>query len=245
MVPGEGRRLVTIAMSFGAGGSGASPVRGLSDIRIEVADDRGEKEFRPLQALIIGLEESMIPAESGELRRVAELGNLLAYRDLASPLVERMWTMLTQPAEEPPFGEEVRWAQTLSTVVARATGVSPSAAVVARARRAQVERIVALFSGDRRLTPDTIAASLGVSRRSLYELAEPHFGGISEYIRMARAMRAARMLADESFRDRSHAEIARATGFSSTKHMTRALLASNGLSPAALRPDTAEGRATA
>ncbi|MGX5680899.1 helix-turn-helix domain-containing protein [Schumannella luteola] len=242
----RGERAPDATLVLSPGDAGAPRVHGIGSVRLAVGEG-WPREFSTgdWRAIVVRVPEAMIPAAPADLRRVAARGNLLALPGVAAPLVDRARAMVDDAEVVPPFSDEVWWARAVSDVVTRVTGIPPAPSVVARARRAQVERIVARYSGDRRLSPETIAAAIGVSRRSLYELAEPQFGGISEYIRTARTMRAMRMLADETLRDRSSAEIASAAGFSSAKHMTRALLAHNGISPASLRPDSATGLATA
>ena len=113
------------------------------------------------------------------------------------------------------------------------SGRRPSAEQLAVARRAQVARIVERHCADSALTPDAIARALGVSRRTLY-LLTADLGGLADYIRTIRVLRALDLLQDPAC-ELSLQEIARLTGFPSPKAMSRALVRLVGDSPGRLR----------
>lgn len=218
--------VITAAMRLEAGA--ATRVHGVSAVELhrgaEGIDSDGVGAWR---AFLIRVPEAIVPATQEALTAVEKLGNLIGYPSVVAPLVERAAAAFGGDDEVTPFSEEVWWARAIGAAVEQLTGVHPSARLVSDARRSQIEYIVHRYSSDQGLTPAAIAEAIGVSRRTLYEIADPQLGGISEYVRMVRAARAARMLADESTR-RTASEIARAAGFSSPKHMSRALLALNG-----------------
>lgn len=201
------------------------------------------------RVFIVRSELSLIPAATRNIERTAMAGDLSQLRVAAPSAIERALASFSGDQATVPFSIEVGWARVIGALVAEATGAQPTVETVTAARRAQIDYVVRRFSRDRRLTPDAIAEALGVSRRTLYELAEPIFGGVSEYIRTTRALRASALLADPAHAEVTVAEIARSTGFSSPRHMSRAVVALTGLFPNDLRPRTeltsAERRATA
>lgn len=225
-------------------------IEGVRSIRLLAGDASFGAILSDVHArlFIVRSQFSLIPAHPRTIERAAMVGDLSAVH-AAGSVVERSLSGITGSHEPVPFSIEVGWARAIGALVAETTGSLPTAEVVSAARRAQVEYLVRCFSGDRRLTPDAIAAAIGVSRRTLYELAEPRFGGVSEYIRTTRALRASALLADPARATMSIGEIASAAGFSSTRHMARAVHALTGLSPNALRyqsvPDHDDGLASA
>lgn len=187
---------------------------------------------------IVHLQRDLVPAETAQIEDVVARGDVAARPEAAGPVLDQLRTVLAEPAESAhrlPFDIEPAWARTFGTVIAHITRVNPSTAVVSRARRAQIERIVERFASDPRLTPVALASSIRVSRRTLYELTGTSMGGISEYIRVARVQAAVRLLADPAFDSVPMGQIATRSGFSSAKHLTRALSALYATTPSAVR----------
>ena len=111
----------------------------------------------------------------------------------------------------------------LGTLVQKLTGVTPPPDAVNRARIAQAERVIERFSGDPRLSPETLADALAISRRTLYSLETAFPGGIGEQIRLARISAACRLLSDPEWAGATVETIARRSGFSSAQRLRRAL----------------------
>lgn len=105
--------------------------------------------------------------------------------------------------------------------------------LVDRARRAQISRIIRQYSDDPRLTPETLAAAMGISRRTLYLAAEP-LGGLAEYLRSVRAARAIERIEDPT-ENASLEAIALESGFTSPRRMARAIQSELGVNPTSLR----------
>lgn len=176
-------------------------------------------------SLVVQLYGALIPAEDKAIDTVIDLGELAGYPQATVPALGMMHELAKSLVDNAylPFAIEPAWARALGRMVADLSGELPPAGVVAAARRAQIARVVERFSGDQRLTPVSLADTIQISRRTLYELTAPTIGGISEYIRLTRARRAVAMLVDPACDSLTIGEIARRTGFSSTKHLRRAI----------------------
>jgi AraC-like DNA-binding protein len=190
---------------------------GPAELRVRVPVELVAADGRSLDQLIQASDAGTLPAE------VVELVVSQFQADLSARLA----------GDEPPFVLEVRWAAVVVACVCAVTRRRPSADRLADARRAQVARIVERHCGDAELTPDAIARALGVSRRTLY-LLTAHLGGLADYIRSIRALRALDMLQDPEC-ELSLQQIARQTGFRSAKAMSRTLTRLVGDSPGRLR----------
>lgn len=84
--------------------------------------------------------------------------------------------------------------------------------------------------GDRNLSPEMLAAMMGLSRSRLYRLFEP-IGGISKYIRQRRLRRSLQDLLDQSHRTMRIGEIAWRWGFKSESDYSRAFKRRYGMNP--------------
>ncbi|MGX5681400.1 helix-turn-helix domain-containing protein [Schumannella luteola] len=191
-------------------------------------------------SLLIQMYHELIPAAEETIDEVIAVGDLARYPAATGPALAMMQELARSLVVNDyyAFSIEPAWARTLGRMVQEVTGVVPASSVVASARRAQIARMVERFSSDPRLSSDTIAETLGVSRRTLYDLTATEYGGISEHIRATRARRAAGMLRlPESL---PLAEIALRTGFSSEKQLRRALLSVFDATPAAIRGSSGE-----
>ncbi|MEG3086319.1 helix-turn-helix domain-containing protein [Sphingomonas sp. PB4P5] len=87
---------------------------------------------------------------------------------------------------------------------------------------------------DARLNAESIAPIVGMSRASLYRLFEP-VGGVAQYIRRRRLIRAALALATHTDRPRRIGEIAFEHGFTSEATFARAFNQAFGISPTIAR----------
>lgn len=83
---------------------------------------------------------------------------------------------------------------------------------------------------DPTLDADTLAATLNMSRATLYRAFEP-IGGIADYVRRRRLTAAAMQLADPAQRRRKISEIAFGLGFASESTFNRAFRIAFGVSP--------------
>lgn len=215
-------------------GSGLVQLRFLSD---ELAVPTERDDFS-LSTFIVHVLRDLVPASPEQINDIVSRGDVASIPEAAGPILDQLRSVLSDPAnpgQRLPFELEPAWARTFGTVISQVTRVNPSSAAVAAARRAQIERIVQRFANDRRLTPVTLASALRVSRRTLYDLTGTSMGGISEYIRLARVQNAVRLLSDPAFDSVTMGQIAQRSGFSSAKHLSRALSALCATSPAAVR----------
>jgi AraC-like DNA-binding protein len=190
---------------------------GPAGLRVLVPLDLVAADQRCIDRLVEASDAGTLPAE------VVELVVARFQADLSARLAR----------DEAPYVLELRWAAVALDCLCLVSGRRPSAEQLAVARRAQVARIVERHCADAALTPDAIARALGVSRRTLY-LLTADLGGLADYIRTIRVLRALDLLQDPGC-ELSLQEIARLTGFPSPKAMSRALVRLVGDSPGRLR----------
>lgn len=188
-------------------------------------------------SLVVQIYSGLIPAEESGLDALIELGELAGFPQVTIPALRMTQMLATALVDDSflPFSIEPAWARTMARMVQDLTGSTASAATITSARKAQIRRVVERFSSDPRLTPVSLAETLEISRRTLYDLSTSSVGGISEFIRANRARRAVRMLVDPVFDRVPLGEIAERSGFSSTKHLKRALTMTYDATPAAIR----------
>ena len=189
--------------------------------------------------VVVQVYADLVPAEPGAVDAVIELGELAHYPDAAQAALATMHALSKSliGVNDSRFSLESAWARTLGGMVNALANCSPSVERLKRSREAQLARILERFVTDPMLTPESIAEALGVSRRTLYSLDTPMGGPISEQIRHLRATHAARLLRQAEWDGVTLASIAQRTGFSSAKHMSRALAASGLGTPEQLRRD--------
>ncbi len=99
------------------------------------------------------------------------------------------------------------------------------------ARLARARRYIASRIEDPELTPDTVAAELRVSRRTLYAWFEPVGQSPGAYIQQTRLDRCRRALLDSDSRDKTITRIAFDNGFSDMAHFSRLFKAAYGAGP--------------
>lgn len=148
-------------------------------------------------------------------------------------------------------------AHEAEALVAPTLGLVAACAGLNRERRDEAERTAASISlarvrahvdrrlGDPDLSPETICRDLGVSRSALYRMFEP-LGGVAEHIRRRRLARAWSDLVSPAQRHLLISEIGYRWGFSSESSFSRAVRATYGVTPSALRragTETPPGRA--
>lgn len=103
-----------------------------------------------------------------------------------------------------------------------------------RARRREALAYIRGHLGDPALNADRVASAMFISRRRLYQLFDDG-QGVSERIRQLRLERAKALLADPARADQGVAEIARACGFVSAAHFSRAFRSAVGRTPTEFR----------
>lgn len=196
--------------------------------------------------VVIQIYADLVPAEADAIDAVLQLGELSHHPQAAEPALLMMGKLSTalMDSSYSQFAVESTWARTLGMMVQGLTGQTPSTERVDRARQAQIARLVERFSADPNLTPESIAAALGISRRTLYDLSSPMVGGISEHIRSVRTGLAARLLSLPDWDVLSIADVARRTGFSNVKQMRRSLAAAGHGNPEEIRRRGATVRAS-
>src|SRR5699024_7213507 len=101
----------------------------------------------------------------------------------------------------------------------------------------RVQTSVAKHLNDPRLSPDFLAARIGISRRQLYAICRDQLGPIATYIRRQRLEYSRMLLADEynPTHPMSITNVALASGFEDPAHFSRLFRAQYGISPSAYR----------
>ncbi|MBP2329130.1 AraC-like DNA-binding protein [Kibdelosporangium banguiense] len=106
------------------------------------------------------------------------------------------------------------------------------------ARRNAVMRYIEIHLSDPALSPDTIAAALHMSRRTLYKVLTPETAdgtGVAAVIRRERLVRARRILVDPAYGDRTIGQIGADVGIPSAARFSRLFRAEFGVAPRDLR----------
>lgn len=98
-----------------------------------------------------------------------------------------------------------------------------------RAIVSAVRRVIATRLADPRLSPDFVAAVLGVSRRRLYYACAERLGPLAGYVRAQRLEHAALLLRDPAAAALSITEIARRSGFADLAHFSRLFTQTYGM----------------
>lgn len=209
----------------------------LRRLRLIAGTEFPEPDPGATTSMLVHIYSDLIPASDCDIEAAIALGELSGHPRVAVTtlcLVQQLGRSLMD-GTYPPFGIEPAWGRTLGQLIHTVTGALPLQADISAARLAQVSRMVERFSSDPRLSPLSIAESLEMSRRALYDLTSPLVGGISEFIRMTRAQRAVRMLVEPACDGLTVAVIAQRTGFSSPRHLRRALSAFYSRTPEVVR----------
>lgn len=102
----------------------------------------------------------------------------------------------------------------------------------------RARRVVQSQLSNPKLTPASLAKSMGVSRSVLYRLFEPH-GGAARYVRNTRLASAHRALCDFA-ETRQIQQIANSFGFTCAQEFSRAFRQRYGYSPSELRADCSQ-----
>jgi AraC-like DNA-binding protein len=210
---------------------------GSADWHVSFAVQEQPAARRPqaMTSLRIHVPLEVIPASTHDLHLLVEASSAgtLPPSVLAAVTAQVSADLSAGAAKAGLFAREPRWAAVVARAVEELTGRRAAVALVDRARRVQISRIIRQYSDDPRLTPETMAAAMGISRRTLYLAAEP-LGGLAEYLRSVRAARAIERIEDPA-EDASLEAIALESGFTSPRRMARAIQSELGVNPTSLR----------
>ena len=119
---------------------------------------------------------------------------------------------------------------------ARLQGPRDATALLARAKEVIGERLA-----EPDLSPDQVAAVLGVSRRYLYDLLAADVGPVAHYVRTQRLERARDLLSPTADEGRSIADVAVECGLPDAGHFSRLFRRAYGIPPSAYRRCAAAG----
>ncbi|UYO50573.1 helix-turn-helix domain-containing protein [Rhodopseudomonas palustris] len=193
-------------------------------------------EMQPMDILMLFIPRDLFARQAGTLDRLNNTiidtarGRLLSDYMLA---LERRLPELTQD-EVPAI------VRATEAMVAACLAPAPHSAEEARegiilSLGERARRVVQSRLSDPKLTPASLANSIGVSRSALYRLFEPH-GGAARYVRNTRLAAAHRALCDLA-ETRQIQQIADSFGFTCAQEFSRAFRQRYGYSPSELRAD--------
>jgi AraC-like DNA-binding protein len=190
-----------------------------------------------MRGIEVDLPRAAVPVSDTGLAQI-NTGQRLAtdpvYTSLVRPALVGMAGHLAQLAATRLEGLAEVWASMVTMLAASTTGNGAAAADLAPARRVQARQFITTHLADPGLGPDTVAAALHISRRSLYAALGTDQGGIAAQIRQARLAVAWAILADPTDR-RPIADIAAQVGLTSPAHFSRLFHRQYGHSPRELR----------
>jgi AraC family transcriptional regulator, positive regulator of tynA and feaB len=127
-------------------------------------------------------------------------------------------------------------AELISLALGQSRSAGPTAFEACReASFVRARRIVALECANPKLSPETIAARVGVSTRILHMIFAERGQSVMKQVYEERVRRAARLLASPEARGRTITEIAFACGFNDSAHFSRTFTARMGMTPSAWR----------
>jgi AraC-like DNA-binding protein len=156
------------------------------------------------------------------------------YTSLVRPALAGMAGRLGHLATTRLDGLAEVWTSLITMLTASASGNGAAEADLAAARRVQARKFIAAHLADPDLGPDTVAAALHISRRSLYSALDTDQDGIAAQIRQSRLAAARAILADPANRQ-PIADIAAQVGLISPAHFSRLFRRHYGHSPRELR----------
>ena len=156
------------------------------------------------------------------------------YTSLVWPVLVGMSGHLKRLSTTPLDGLAAVWTSLLTMLVASVSGNGAEETELALARRVQARKFIAAHLADPDLGPDTVAAALHISRRSLYAALGTDDGGVAAQIRLAWLAAARAILADPTDR-RPIADVAAQVGLTNPAHFSRLFRRQYGRSPRELR----------
>ncbi len=134
-------------------------------------------------------------------------------------------------------------AEQLTTLIALAfsasdDGLDRAKPSLAKLRFQAVREFIDANLQDTELSPERVAAALGISRSYLYKLFDLYHFRFQHYLRRHRLSLVAKELRNDSRLNRSITDIAMACGFKNMSHFSRCFAAQYGESPRAYRART-------
>ncbi len=164
-------------------------------------------------------------------------GRRLGHGSVMVPLVRSHLTFLADNAARltsAEMGAGVEALLTLMNASASQDADTRARAALAASLRQKVVQFIDERLGDPDLSPAAIASACGLSRASLYRLAEID-DGIAALVQSRRLSRAFDLIADTSARAVRIDDVCHSVGFSSAAHFSRAFKACYGIAPRDLR----------
>ena len=236
----QGRlRLVVLAAADGAAAHWYGrdvPLTGGAAVLLGATDGWWRVPVR-MRGIEVDLPRAAVPVSDTELAAINARRRLAAdpvYGSLVRPALVGMAGHLEQLAATRLDGLAEVWTSLITMLIGSVSGNGAGNAELAPARRVQASRFISDHLADPGLGPDTVAAALHISRRSLYAALDTDDGGIAAQIRRARLAAARSILADPADR-RPIADIAAQVGLTSPAHFSRLFRRQYGQSPRELR----------
>ncbi|HEV2078637.1 MAG TPA: helix-turn-helix domain-containing protein [Allosphingosinicella sp.] len=155
-------------------------------------------------------------------------------------LLSAQLKMLCAQADHPDISDNAAITHNLSHLLSIALGASsqeePQRLAVAHARYQQAIGYIEREFSDPRLTPQRVAARLGISVRTLHSVFEGSGASFAEHVTQRRLQASRAALLNPATRQQSLAAIAFACGFNDVSTFHRAFRRAYGVSPSELRP---------
>ena len=170
-------------------------------------------------------------------------GRRLGHESVLTPLVRSHFTFLADNAPRltsAEMGAGVEALLTLMNASAGRDGDAQARAALAASLRQKIVQLVDERLADPDLSPAAIASACGLSRASLYRLAEVD-DGVAALVQSRRLSRAFDLIADITARAARIDDICHSVGFASAAHFSRAFKACYGVSPRDLRDIARQG----
>lgn len=164
-------------------------------------------------------------------------GRRLGSESAMTPLVRSHLTFLADNAQRLSGAEMDAGVEALLTLMNTSAGRDGdlrARAALAASLRQKIVQFIDERLADPELSPARIASACGLSRASLYRLAEID-GGIAALVQSRRLSRAFELIADASMHAARIEEVCYSVGFASASHFSRAFKACYGVSPRDLR----------
>lgn len=197
-----------------------------------------------MRGIQVDLPRATVPVSDTALAAINARRRLAAdpvYASLVRPALVGIAGHLEELAATRLDGFATVWTSLITMLVASVSGNGAGDAELAPARRVQASKFIAAHLADPGLGPDTVAAALHISRRSLYAALDADDGGVAAQIRRARLAAARAILEDPADR-RPIADVAAQVGLTSPAHFSRLFRRQYGRSPRELRARTGQQR---